>query len=204
MRAGMRLPRMSTSTRARGGAPAARASRSSARASARTCRSSARPRRRARDTLLVRAQHAAVFEQQSPVSARAMPASRCATSALCRRNRALPSSATVQARPDSSGVTVSSMSLPYRFMPASSRSVSRAPSPQGATPGRGERLPEVRRRFRGQRDLEAVLAGIAGARDEPSRRRRRRKTRRARPRRRGRTPAGAASPSPGHSAPARR
>ncbi len=40
----------------------------------------------------------------------------------------------VQARPASSGLTVSSMSWPYRFMPASRRSVSRAPRPAGLTP----------------------------------------------------------------------
>ena len=37
--------------------------------------------------------------------------------------------ATVHASADSSGFLLSSMSLPYRFMPASSRSVSRAPRP---------------------------------------------------------------------------
>ena len=79
----------------------------------------------------------------------------------------LPSSATVQARPDSSGVTVSSMSLPYRFMPASSRSVSRAPRPQGATPAAPSACQKSAADSDGQHDLEAVLAGVAGARDEP-------------------------------------
>src|SRR4051812_17572066 len=41
---------------------------------------------------------------------------------------------TVQARPASSGDTLSSMSWPYRFMPASRRSVSRAPRPAGRAP----------------------------------------------------------------------
>ena len=47
-----------------------------------------------------------------PVSLRATPASRWATSAPLPTKSRLPSSATVQARADSSGVTVSSMSLP--------------------------------------------------------------------------------------------
>ena len=91
----------------------------------------------------------------------------CAASsaALPTKSRGLVRS-TVHARPDSSGLTASSMSCPYRFIPASRRSVSRAPSPHGLTPAACKRLPEVERARGRQRDLETVLAGVAGARDE--------------------------------------
>jgi hypothetical protein len=52
-------------------------------------------------------------------------------------------------------------------MPASRRSVSRAPRPAGRAPAGGEGLPHRRDVARGQDHLETVLAGVAGARDHP-------------------------------------
>ena len=51
-------------------------------------------------------------------------------------------------------------------MPASRRSVSRAPRPHGLTPAAASAFQSVGARAAGHDDLEAVLAGVAGARDE--------------------------------------
>ena len=77
-----------------------------------------------------------------------------------------PRMSTVQANPDSMGVTDSSMSCPYKFIPASSRSVSRAPSPHAATPAPSKSRHRATASCAGQHHLESVLAGIAGARHE--------------------------------------
>ena len=53
-------------------------------------------------------------------------------------------------------------------MPASRRSVSRAPSPQEATPSALSAAPGGHCIGRRHHDLEAVLAGVAGARHEPA------------------------------------
>jgi hypothetical protein len=71
-----------------------------------------------------------------------------------------------QVRPASTGVVVVSMSWPYRHRPASRRSVSRAPRPAGLTSGWPAALRPVPRPVGRHRDLEAVLAGVARARDE--------------------------------------
>ena len=73
-----------------------------------------------------------------------------------------------RSRPASTGVVSSSMSLPYRQSPASSRSESRAPSPAGATSGCAAsiRSANASARSAGTRNLEPVLAGVAGARDQ--------------------------------------
>ncbi len=54
-------------------------------------------------------------------------------------------------------------------MPASRRSVSRAPSPHGATPAAASACHAASARVGRHHDLEAVLAGVAGARDEHAR-----------------------------------
>ena len=51
-------------------------------------------------------------------------------------------------------------------MPASRRSVSRAPSPHGATPAVAQPIPETDGLAGGQHDFEAVLARVSGAGDE--------------------------------------
>ena len=53
-------------------------------------------------------------------------------------------------------------------MPASRRSVSRAPRPQEATPSAFSSCQTRTASLRGQHDFEAVLAGVAGAGDEPA------------------------------------
>ena len=68
------------------------------------------------------------------------------------------------ARPDSTGVVVASMSLPCSGRPASSRSVSRAPRPASRIAGLASRRRTIALGLRQwQRDLEAVLAGVSGA-----------------------------------------
>ena len=126
------------------------------------------------------AQHAALLEHQAR-PARGPPLARaCASASRPMKSRSSGSNATVQARPDSRGWWVSSMSLPYRFMPASRRSVSRAPRPAGATPcARSARQASAASGGR-QHDLEAVLAGVAGAREEPGVERGRRRIARCR------------------------
>ncbi len=58
------------------------------------------------------------------------------------------------------------MSLPYRFMPASSRSVSRAPRPHCATPAAFRSLQNFGASADRQHDFPAILAGVTGASDE--------------------------------------
>ena len=115
--------------------------------------------------LLVRAQHAARVEQHRPDELRA--AGGCATSAaLPTKSRGLARS-TVHARPDVERRRPSRPCPGRRgSCPASRRSVSRAPSPQGRTPAAASACHSAAARAAGQHDLEAVLAGVAGARDE--------------------------------------
>ena len=73
---------------------------------------------------------------RNPASRRLTPASFCCFRAARPTKSAPLSSFTIQPSPASYGVTVSSMSLPYSGYAASSRNVSRAPSPHGsARPG---------------------------------------------------------------------
>src|SRR5574337_399055 len=69
-----------------------------------------------------------------PIITRGTPLAFCRSSAARPMKSRPGSSETVQPRLASHGVTFSSMSWPYRFMPASSRKVSRAPRPAGFTP----------------------------------------------------------------------
>ena len=104
------------------------------------------------------------------MSFRAGPA--CLTASRASRPTNSPfSSLTTRPRLASNGFVSRSSSLPYSGMPASSRSVSRAPSPHGRSPCRlagGRDAPPTPRgaRSRIAEELEAVLAGVAGAGDE--------------------------------------
>src|SRR5690348_2547893 len=75
----------------------------------------------------------------TPTNSRGTPSAFCFSSAA-RPMKSRPSSSdTVQARPASHGVMFSSMSWPYRFIPASRRNVSRAPNPAGCELGNAHR-----------------------------------------------------------------
>ena len=100
-----------------------------------------------RDDLLVRAQHAAglaVFPLQDQADERGAGAVgfQCGAADEVARSGEIdrPREARVERRD-----TVSSMSRPYRFMPASRRSVSRAPSSHGRTPFAAARSTALRR-----------------------------------------------------------
>ena len=114
-------------------------------------------------SVLVRAQHTLVVA--APV--RAFGTGACAIAAHARPMKSRSSFiATVQPRPASRGVTDSSMSWPYRLIPASSRKVSRAPRPHGATPALSRSRHSSTACTAGRIDLESVLARVAGSSDE--------------------------------------
>ena len=99
-----------------------------------------------------------------PTRWRATPASRSASSAARPRNVGLPH-ATTQPRPACSGVMPGPSSWPCNGNPASSRSVSRAPSPAGTMPAPTIAAHSVGRGLGGHGDLDAALARVAGAGD---------------------------------------
>ena len=98
-----------------------------------------------------------------PRRRRATPCSRSATSGSRPRNPPGLSHATTQPRPAWRGVIPGPSSWPCSGRPASSRSVSRAPSPAGYGPGAEHRLPHDRRRVGRDGQLDAVLARVARA-----------------------------------------
>ena len=85
------------------------------------------------------------------------------------RNVGLPH-ATTQPSPACSGVMPGPSSWPCSGSAASRRSVSRAPSPAGHDAGAGDRGPQVGCGRGGHGDLDAALAGVAGAGDDARRR----------------------------------
>ena len=99
-----------------------------------------------------------------------MPSSATFSSAARPTNSACLSSLTTRPRPASYGFVSRPSSLPYSGMPASRRNVSRAPRPHAMMPAG---CPAARRASHTgnascpvKEELEAVLAGVAGARDE--------------------------------------
>ena len=114
--------------------------------------------------LLVPAQHAAVLEHQADQLARHAALLLRGSAPRPMKSRSAVQ-ASVQPRPDSSGVA----SRPCRCRRGSCRprgAACRGRRARRARRRRVERVPE-RARLRGwQHDLEAVLAGVAGARDE--------------------------------------
>ena len=118
--------------------------------------------------------------------------------AAARPRKSPLSKRTTQPSPAWSGVIPGPSSWPWSGSPASSRSVSRAPSPAGRDPGVEQRPPHRRRRRAGHVQLDAVLAGVAGAGDPAARRRR---TRAARTAKRGDRAPRRARPRPAAPAP---
>ena len=154
-----RRPRRRRASRAAG-----TRARSPARASARSCRSS--PRRPPHRRPPPGCAHAAGGGRRP-----AGPGAGGRRPAPFGRERARPrksplSQRTTQPSPAWSGVIPSPSSWPCSGSPASSRSVSRAPSPAGVDAGRDDRPPEARRVRRGHVDLDAILAGVPGAGDD--------------------------------------
>ena len=95
---------------------------------------------------------------------------RVSASSGARPRKSPLSQRTTQPRPACSGVMPGPSSWPCSGSPASRRSVSRAPSPAGAIAGAERPRPTASARRVGRHvDLDAVLAGVAGAgRDAPT------------------------------------
>ena len=103
-----------------------------------------------------------------PAGAGPRPGSRSASSAALPRNAGL-FHPTTQPSPACSGVMPGPSSWPCSGRPASSRSVSRAPSPAGSTPAPSTARHNAGGRLGRHGHLDAVLAGVAGAGDQARR-----------------------------------
>ena len=151
----------------RGGRPVRRRpSRSPSPASAQRCRwSPGRPACRRASTARPFAGDALALQLQADADAAARLVLAAAASAS-RPMKSPLSSFTAQPRPAWSGSISSLSSWPYSGMAASRRSVSRAPRPHGLAPAPSNSSHSVDRLRGGHHELQAVLAGVAGAADD--------------------------------------